>query len=92
MGLKNKVKNKLEYLIILFLILGASLGIADFIGKNYGKVKLTPGENYTVNIPLIESSSVDSFICGKAEESDGDPVDRLDIYFSHACNFLVMLA
>lgn len=79
MNLKHKLKNKLELLIILFLILGASLGIADFMDKNYGKVKLAPGENYTVNIPLIESSSVNSFICGKAEESDGNPVSGVKV-------------
>jgi len=62
--------------LALFLINITLIGAYFFL--QYGSVTLSPGENYTVNIPFFGKSKF-SVICGKAETNSGEALQGVNI-------------
>lgn len=87
--IKKKFKGKMELFLILLLILGTVVGIANIIDKKYGSFSLHPGEKYTVNIPFLGAPK-SSFICGKAEYWNGSAVEGVNVTVKYHNNETVL--
>ncbi|MEK6873491.1 MAG: hypothetical protein AABW91_01490 [Nanoarchaeota archaeon] len=77
-----------DFLILSFLIIiliNIILVSAYLISTQYGSVTLSPGENYTVNIPFFGPSK-SPVICGKAQKTSGEvlPGVNVSVYYSNS--------
>ncbi|MEK6881479.1 MAG: hypothetical protein AABY22_17790 [Nanoarchaeota archaeon] len=79
--LNYKMKEAYIFLILSslgLLLLNITLIGAFLVLAQYGSVTLSPGENYTINIPFSGITKL-SIICGKAETSNGEIVQGVKI-------------
>ena len=81
------IKRFLVFSLIGILVINASIISSYIIVENYGSMTLSPGERYTVNIPFIaeegeeeeEISPNSPIACGKAEKTNGEPVEGVNV-------------
>lgn len=85
---KRRNRRMIIFAIIGIMIIGLAIGV--YILEKYGKVKLSPGEHYTINIPFTSITSKSPVIEGYATYTNGTPVKNVNVTVKYYKNDSVL--